>query len=210
MPLDASSGESLDQLSSGDQVAFARLFSQNRGRLKQMLAHRIDPRLKVRVDLSDILQEAYIEAFKRVEHFLANREQSFYIWLRQITLQRLIDVHRQHVHAEKRSLRSEVPLRHAGHRSADSHSWAIQIVSKQVSPSQVAIHHEMVARVERTLECLDPMDREVLVLRHFEELRNGEVAEVLGVSAAAASNRYVRALKRLREALVTDSDVSNN
>lgn len=202
---EAESHEILTRLRQGDQDTFAELFSGHRVRLKQMLSHQIDRRLLVRTDLSDILQEAYIDALKRVEHYLKKPELSFYIWLRQITLQRLIDVHRTHLLAEKRSLKSEVSLNQPYFNSTASHSWAVQIVAHQVSPSQVAMHDEMVARVERTLESMEPMDREVLALRHFEELKNNEVAELLGLSAAAASNRYVRALKRLRETLTSDS-----
>ena len=208
MPETPEHRELLARLGPNDQDAFAELFSIHRKRLKRMLAHRIDARLLVRTDLSDILQEVYIEALKRVEHFLTRPELSFYVWLRQITLQRLIDVHRMHLLADKRSLKSQVSLSQQMLSSSASEAWALQLVASHVSPSQAAIHDEMVARVEATLCAMDPMDREVLVLRHFDELRNNEVAEVLGLSPAAASNRYVRALKRLRNALISDSNFS--
>ena len=196
----------LSRLHDGDQNTFAELFSRYRGRLKLMLAHRIDSRLLRRADLSDILQEVYIDSLNRVHHYLKKPENSFYIWLRQIAMQRLIEVHRQHLLAEKRSLAAEVPLaRHEGNSTA-SHAWAVQLVANQVSPSQVAMHQEMVDRVRETLDRMDPTDREVLALRHFEEMRNSEVAEALGLSEAAASNRYVRALMRLRAALEGDWD----
>ncbi|OYP30418.1 sigma-70 family RNA polymerase sigma factor [Rhodopirellula sp. MGV] len=193
------------RLRAGGQDVFAELFSDHRARLRKLLMHRVDMRLRARTDLSDILQEAYMDAFRRIEHFLKKPELSFYVWLRQITLQRLIDNHRAHLLAEKRSLRTEVSLSQSAYSSRTSHAWALQIVETQLSPSQVVMHDEMVARVERALDSMDQMDREVLVLRHFEELKNNEVAEVLDLSAAAASNRYVRALRRLREVVIPPS-----
>ncbi|MCC9599967.1 sigma-70 family RNA polymerase sigma factor [Stieleria sp. JC731] len=193
------------RLMSGGQDAFAELFSVHRTRLKKLLFHHVDTRLRTRTDLSDILQEAYLDAFRRIEHFLKKPELSFYVWLRQITLQRLIDNHRAHLLAEKRSIKTEISLSQSAYSSKTSHAWALQIVESQLSPSQVVMHDEMVARVERALESMDATDREVLILRHFEELKNNEVAEVLNLSAAAASNRYVRALKRLRDVVLSHS-----
>ena len=196
------------QLRTGDQNTFAELFSVHRNRLKKLLSHRIDARLRARADLSDILQDAYLDALNRLEHFPKKPELSFYVWLRQITLQRLVDVHRAHLLAEKRSIKAEVSLSQSVSGSSASRAWAMQIVADHVSPSQVVMHEEMVLRVERSLQSMDELDREVLALRHFEELKNQEVAEVLGISPAAASNRYVRALKRLRAVVLSQSDSS--
>lgn len=188
-------------ISSRDAGAFAELFTEHRDRLKQMLHYRMDPRLRQRTDLSDVLQESYIDAFQRIEHFERKPGLSFYVWLRQITMQRLIDFHRQHLLAEKRNLRNEVHLNARDFGAATSAAIAKQLVDQMITASQVAIRDEMVEQMEATLEQLDEIDREILALRHFEELRNGEVAEVLGISEAAASNRYMRALTRLRKAL---------
>ena len=178
--------------------SFADLFTQYRPRLKQMLQFRIDPRLRTRTDLSDILQESYIDAFRRLDHFRSKPEMSLYVWLRQITLQRLIDVHRLHLRTDKRNLKNEVRLENQATTSA---AIAAHLVDRMISPSQLAIRHEMVSQTESALEQMDDIDREVLALRHFEELTNGEVAQVLVISEAAASNRYVRALTRLRKDL---------
>ncbi len=183
-----------------DDHVFAEKFTEHRQRLKQMLHFRLDPRLRTRADLSDILQESYIDAYRRRDHYAAKPEMSFYVWLRQITMQRLINVHRQHLLAGKRDVRNEV-RQGEGYNAATSAAIAKQFVDQMVTASQVAIRQEMVEQLEETLENLDEMDREVLTLRHFEELRNSEVAEVLGISDAAASNRYVRALARLRKDL---------
>ena len=186
--------------------AFADRFTEHRPRLKQMLQFRMDPRLRSRADLSDILQEAYIDAFRRLDHYASKPGMSFYVWLRQVTMQRLIDLHRQHLLANKRDVRNEVQFPDDAYHAATSAAIATQMVDLMITPSQVLIRQEMVQQLEATLENLDEMDREVLALRHFEDLRNGEVAEVLGISEAAASNRYVRALGRLQKDLAKIPD----
>lgn len=194
------SKELIAQLEAGDEHAFVDLFSRCRQRLKQMLEFRMDKRLRGREDPSDVLQEVYIDAHQRIRHYLKRPELSFYIWLRQLTTQRLIDIHRRHLLADKRDVKQEISLdgRAVGATSA---SMALQLVAHLTSPSQLAIRAEMLVQVSQTLEDMDPIDREILALRHFEELRNSEVAEVLQLKEAAASNRYIRALTRLRTAL---------
>ncbi|GAB5441319.1 MAG: hypothetical protein Fues2KO_16680 [Fuerstiella sp.] len=168
-------------------------------RLKQMIQFRLDHRLRRRVDASDVLQEVYVDAHQRLRHFLSRENYSFFIWLRHLTEQRLVDVHRQHLAAGKRDVRQEYSLHQKA--SATSASIARHIVAHMASPSQQVMERELMTRIEAGLRSLEQLDQEVLALRHFEELRNGEVAAVLGISEAAASNRYVRALGRLREVL---------
>ena len=184
-----------------DERDFARQFTEHRPRLKQMLQFRMDPRLRVRADLSDVLQEAYIEAYRRLDHYARQPDMSFYLWLRQVTMQRMIDSHRRHLMASKRDARQEVPLASEGYNASTSAAIARHLIDAIVSPSQIAVRQEMLEQLESTLESMDDIDREVLALRHFEELGNGEVAELLGISEGAASNRYVRALSRLRKLL---------
>jgi len=192
--------ELIARLNAGDEHAFVELFSCHRDRLKRMLEFRMDRRLRGREDASDILQEVYIDAHQRMRHYLKRPELSFYIWLRQLTTQRLIDVHRRHLKAEMRDVKQEVSInRH--NAAATSASMAILLVAHLASPSQMAMQAELVTQIEEALDAMEPMDREVLALRHFEELRNSEVAEVLNLKEAAASNRYVRALSRLRDVL---------
>lgn len=190
----------LRQLEDGDAQALVNLFSKYRPRLKQMLLFRMDHRLIAREDASDILQDVYIDAHKRIRHYFKKPETSFYIWLRQLTTQRLIDVHRRHLTAEMRDAKREVSLNRKQFAS-NSTSMAVQLVAQLASPSELVAHAELVVQIEVALESMDELDREILALRHFEELRNSEVAEVLGIKEAAASNRYVRALSRLREVL---------
>jgi RNA polymerase sigma-70 factor (ECF subfamily) len=165
-----------------------------------MIELRLDPRLGARVGASDVLQEAYVDALKRHGHFFERTGVSFYVWLRLIVNQSLIDTHRRHLGAKMRDAGNEQPP--AGHwAAATSVSLARHLVAQMQSPSAVMRQEETLAQVQAALESLEPLDREVLTLRHFEELGNNEVAELLGLQKAAASNRYVRALGRLREAL---------
>lgn len=187
------------KLESGDDHAFADLFSRHRDRLKQMLAFRMDHRLRGREDASDILQDVYIDAYKRIPHYLKRPELSFYIWLRQLTTQRLIDVHRRHLKAEMRDVKQEISI--GRNNAATSASMAKLLVAHLASPSQLAMQAELIDQIGQALDRMDEIDREVLALRHFEELRNSEVAEVLELKEAAASNRYFRALTRLRTVL---------
>ena len=190
----------LARVQAGDDDAFVELFARYRGRLKQLLQFPMDPRLRGREDASDVLQEVYIDAHQRLHHYLKKPELSFYVWLRQVTTQRLIDIHRRHLKAEMRDVKQEVSINRFA-AAATSASMASLLVARLASPSQLVMRAEMIALVEMALEQMDPIDREILALRHFEELRNHEVAEILGLKEAAASNRYVRALTRLRDAL---------
>ena len=192
--------ELLGRVLAGDQEALASLFSRHRERLRRMVELRLDARLRGRVSASDVLQEAYIDALKRLPHFQADPEIPFFIWLRTVTVQRLIQVHRQHLGAKGRDAAREVQLRHGSANEASADRLA-EILGDFTSPSQAALRGESASHLRATLERLDPLDREVLALRHFEELSNHEVAEVLGIHSAAASKRYVRAIERLKQAL---------
>jgi RNA polymerase sigma-70 factor (ECF subfamily) len=188
----------LDRLRSGDQTALAELFARHRDRLRRMVELRLDHRLAGRVSASDVLQEAYIDALKRVEHYFAKPDQPFFGWLRLVVGQRLADVHREHT-AGKRNAARDVGL-HGG-PGADSACLAACLLGNLSSPSHAAERNETFVLLEDALARMDPLDREVLALRHFEELSNTETAELLGIQPAAASKRYVRALARLKQIL---------
>jgi RNA polymerase sigma-70 factor (ECF subfamily) len=188
----------LDRLKAGDKAALADLFDRFRPQLRRMVDLRLDPRLGPRVAPSDVLQEAYVDALGRFEHFFEREGMSFYVWLRLIVNQSLIDLHRRHLGARMRDAGREASLNWA---HATSVSLARHLVAQMETPSAVMRQEEALAQVQGALESLEPLDREILTLRHFEELSNNEVAELLGLQKAAASNRYVRALGRLREVL---------
>jgi RNA polymerase sigma-70 factor, ECF subfamily len=192
--------ELLVRLESDGQRALGAEFSRHRERLRRMVEFRLDVRLRGRVSASDILQEAYIDALKRLPHFQADPTVPFFIWLRTVTVQRLIDVHRQHLGAKARDAGKEVRLRAGDSIEASSDKMAA-IIGDFTSPSQAAHRAETMVHVREAIDRLDPIDREVLALRHFEELSNQEVAALLGIQTAAASKRYVRALERLKEVL---------
>ena len=150
---------------------------------------------------SDVLQEAYLEIAKRFPEYTANPAQPFFLWLRFLTGQKLIDLHRHHLGAKMRDVDQEVSLYRGALPQASSVSLAQQLLGRLTSPSQAAIRAETQLRVQEALNSMDPLDREVLTLRHFEQLTNDETAAVLGLRKSAASNRYVRALKRLKDIL---------
>jgi RNA polymerase sigma-70 factor (ECF subfamily) len=185
----------------GNQEALASLFAHYREQLRRMVQVRLDHRLNGRVSPSDVLQEAYIDALKRVHHYFEKPNMPFLGWLRLVVGQRLVDIHRQHLAADRRKVQQEAALPHAEMSGASSFCLAAQLVGHLTSPSQAAIRKEALAVLEDALNQMEPLDREVLALRHFEELSNNEVAELLGIGKAAASKRYVRALTRLREVM---------
>jgi len=191
----------LDRATAGDQQALAELFGKYRSRLRQMVRLRLDHRLQGRVDPSDVLQEAYLDVSGRAAEYFAQPRIPFFLWLRLLTGQRLVALHRQHLGAQMRSAGMEVSLYRGALPQASSACLAAQLLGKMTSPSLAAIRAEMQIRLQEALNGMDPMDREVLALRHFEELSNSETAAVLGLGKSAASNRYIRALQRLKEIL---------
>jgi RNA polymerase sigma-70 factor (ECF subfamily) len=195
------SSDLLDRVKRGDERALAVLFSNERDRLWRMVQARLDRRLRGRVDPDDSLQEAYLDATRRIGHFANEPTMSFFLRLRLIVGQTLVDVHRRHLEAQRRDAGRDVSIAGRGVPGASSASLAGYLVAHLTSPSQAAIRAEMEAQLGQAIDRLDPIDREVLVLRHFEELTNGEVAEVLGLQVKAASIRYVRAVARLKTIL---------
>jgi RNA polymerase sigma-70 factor (ECF subfamily) len=191
----------LDRLRARDAEALGELFELHRERLWRMLYVRLDRRLSRRVSADDVLQEAFLDVANRIGEYLDGPAVPFYVWLRFLTVQRMQIVQRAHLGAQMRDVSQEVPLAGEGVALASAESMAGQLVGHLTSPSQAAIRRELQERLRAALDAMDPLDREVLALRHFEELGNAEVAVVLGISKDAASKRHVRALVRLREIL---------
>jgi RNA polymerase sigma-70 factor (ECF subfamily) len=186
------------RFSHGDREALAALFSQNRERLWRMVNFRMDRRMLSRLDPDDVLQEAYLAAAQRLVHYRAESSMSPFVWLRMIVMQTLTDAHRRQLGAQMRNAGREVALPGGHNPQTTSASLAAFLVGRCTSPSQALARAEMFDRVEGAIAAMEPLDQEVLALRHFEELTNREVAEVLGIQQKAASIRYVRALKRLK------------
>ena len=195
------SDELIRLAASGDGDARDALMAKHRSRLKRMVRIRIHPRLQRRIDESDVVQEALLDAAGRLDEYVGDQSVSFFLWLRQITTHKLIDLHRRHLGAARRDVRHEVSLHGGWLPSANSASLATQLLGGLTSPSAAAVKAETQQLVQEALSSMDPIDREVLALRHFEQLSNGEAAKVLAISQSACSNRYVRALARLKQLL---------
>ncbi len=192
--------DDLALLRSGGERSLADLFSKYRSRLERMVEFRLDPRLLGRVDPADVVQEAYIEVAHRLGDYLAAPNVTLFVWLRQITWQTLLNIHRRHL-GQKRNAGQDISL-HGVHRTQSASCPLVeQLAGDLTSPSQAAIRNERMALLQQAIESMDQIDREILALRHFEQLSNIEVAQILGIKNTAASNRHVRALKRLREYL---------
>lgn len=184
-------------LEQGRPAVFARLFEHFRPRLRRMVELRLDPRVAGRVDASDVLQDAYLDAERRLAEYVADPRVEIYVWLRAQTWDRLIMLHRRHLGAECRAVSREKPPA----AMASSTVLTRQLVADQTSPSQGAVRAEVCVRVKEAVACLEEEDREVILLRHFEGLTNLETAQSLGLTPSGASMRYGRALARLKDVL---------
>ncbi len=185
----------------GDRDAESELLSRYRNRLRKMVQLRLDRRLCGRVDASDIVQEATLEAARRLPDYAESRPMDFFLWLRTLAGQKLIDAHRHHLGMQKRDADKEVSIYRSAMPEATSTALAAQLLGRLTSPTQAVQRAELQLQVQEALNSLEPVDREVLVLRHFEHLTTGETAHVLGISKSGASKRFVLALKRLKQEL---------
>ncbi len=191
----------LQRVATGDATAVDALLTLHRPKLKKMVRVRLSVRLQGRVDDSDIVQEAFAEVVRRLPEYLKGPKAPFFLWLRQITAQKLIDVHRHHLGAQARDARLEISLHRGRLPMASSVSLAAQLLGRLPSPSHNAVRAEMRLLMQEALGQMGDLDREILSMRHYEELTNQEVAEELGLDKSAASQRYLRALKRLHSLL---------
>jgi RNA polymerase sigma-70 factor (ECF subfamily) len=173
-----------------------------RERLERLIDLRIDPRLRGRIDAADVVQEAYLDVAKRLEGWRADPQMPFFVWVRFLTVQRLVQAHRDHLGAAMRAADREIGLESGVFGpEASAHLVALGLADSTLSPSQHAARDEQAERVRAALERLKPIDRETLALRHFEQLTNQETAAVLGLSESAAAWRYLRAIEHMRAEL---------
>lgn len=198
----------LRRAGAGDRAALGELLALYEPRLRLVIDLRLDRRVQGRLDPSDVLQETFLEAAMRFDDYLRDRPMPVFLWLRFLTVQKVHLLHRQHLGVQARDAGREVSLDQTFLPEASSHILAEQLAAGQSTPSQQAMKAEMQQRLQQALEVMDPLDREVLVLRHFEQLSNVETARVLGVGEAAASRRYTRALGRLKDILAGGMDAS--
>ena len=201
MTSDQSEAARIRQAAAGDPQAWAALLDEHRARLRRMVALRLDRRLQGRIDPSDVIQEAYLEASAGLTQYVERAEMPFFLWLRWLTAMKLNALHRKHLDCQVRDAAREVSIERGAWPQASSAALAAQLLGRQTSASAVALRLERKARLEEGLDALDPLDREVLILRHFEELTNAEAALTLQIRESAASKRYIRALRRLKDIL---------
>ena len=168
-----------------------------------MIKLRLDRRLQGRVDPSDVIQEVYLEVSRQIGDYLRDPAMPFFLWLRFLVAQRLQEQHRRHLGAQARDATREVSLYRGPMPEATSAALAAQLIGRRTSPSQAAIKAELKIRLQEALNSMEDLDREVLALRHFEQLTNAETARVLGIKESTACNRYIRALERLKKILVS-------
>lgn len=185
----------------GDDDCVNRLIERHRAAVLRMVQMRLDQKIRRRVDVSDVVQDVMIDASRRLQEYIANPVMPFHLWLRHIAKDRIIDAHRRHRGSQKRSVDREEGLAVPG---ADDHSTmdlAAHLCDGELTPAAAATQREMAQRVEAAITELGEQDGEIIIMRHYEQLSNQEVSQALGLSEPAASMRYLRAVRRLREML---------
>ena len=185
----------------GDQSALAELFEQYRERLRRMVDLRMDRRVQGRVNASYVLQDAYVDLAAQLKNYANNHQLPFFIWMRRITGQRLAKTHREHLGAAKRNAALEVSLHRGPMPHATSFALASKLIGKATSAEDKLLRAERQMKLQEVLNAMDPDDREVLAMRHFEQLSMAEIAVILEISEGASGMRYLRALRRLKKEL---------
>jgi RNA polymerase sigma-70 factor (ECF subfamily) len=198
--------EALRRGRAGDRKALDSLLDRYRDRLRRMVEMRLDTRLQARLDASDVVQDAYVEVAERLDEYLRDPKLPLFLWLRLVVGERLMKLHRHHLGTQMRDAGREVSLYRGTLPAASSAALAAQLLGKYTSPTQAVLRAERILRLQEALNALEPIDREILSLRHFEELTAGETARVLGIEESAAAKRYFRALKRLKDVLTAMPD----
>ena len=200
--------ELLGAVREGNAEAVNKLIDRHRDAILRLVRMRLDRRIQPRVGVSDVVQDVFIEANRRLQKYLQDPVMPFHLWLRQIAKDRIIDAHRRHRVSKKRSVDREQAAHLPGDMDHSSMALANQLVDGEVTPMAAATQRELAARVEQTIGELPEQDRDILLMRHYEFLSNQEVAEALGLSQPAASMRYLRAIRRMRELLIVEEEDS--
>jgi RNA polymerase sigma-70 factor, ECF subfamily len=191
----------IERIRAGDRLALGELFQRHRDRLRRMVELRMDARLHGRIDASDVLQDGFLDLEKRVASYLNDPRLPVFLWLRMVVSDRLAQVHRQNLGTRMRDVSHEVSLYRDPLPQASSAALASMLLGRMTSPSNAAIRAEQILQVQEAINSLEPLDREVVALRHFEQLSRAETAVVLGITEEAGAKRYIRALKKLKSIL---------
>ncbi|MCG8650395.1 MAG: sigma-70 family RNA polymerase sigma factor [Pirellulales bacterium] len=190
----------------GDTSALAKIFDMHRNRLYRMITMRLDPRLRSRLNPSDVLQESFFDASRRLHEYAQDPKFSAYFWLRNIVSHRLHKLHRHHLDAQLRDAKREISL-DENLPGASKVYLAEQLAASSASVDRQLVQAEVQSRVERALDEMEEKDREVIALRHFEELSTEETAAVLGLTRSGVLKRYTRVLRKLRDAIGSDIEL---
>lgn len=193
--------ELLQNARDGDDVAVNNLLDRHRNALRRLVQMRLDRKIQRRVDVSDVVQDVLIEANRRLQDYLADPKMTFHLWLRQIARDRIIDAHRRHRVSAKRSVDREQPMAIPQGMDKSTIQLVGQICDPELTPAAAATQREMTLKVEDAISQLADVDCEIIIMRHYEQLTNQEIAEALELTEPAASMRYLRAVRRLREIL---------
>jgi RNA polymerase sigma-70 factor (ECF subfamily) len=178
------------------------LLGEFRAPLRRMISQRLDPALARRVDASDIVQDVLLEANGRLQDYLKNPVMPFHLWIRHLAQDRIIDTHRRHREAQRRSIDREQPIHRPAWADESSTSFVAALVDTEATPATGAIQAELVRKLNAAIDTLPDDDREIILLRHQEAQSNQETAIALNLTEAAASMRYLRAVRRLKAALL--------
>ena len=189
----------LEQARQGDEDAINSLIDRHRNALRHLVRMRLDRKIQRRVDVRDVVQDVLIEANRRLKTYLENPVMPFHLWVRHIARDRIIDAHRRHRGSAKRSVDKEQPMVIPGGFDQSSIILAAQLVDREKTPAASIMEKELAKRVEEAITDLDDLDAEVIVMRHYEQLTNQEIAQALDLTEPAASMRYLRAVRRLRD-----------
>ena len=190
-----------ERIDNADPKQFSVLFAHHRERLLRLITLRLDHRVHGRIDPSDVIQDAYVEACQRIEEYHREPTVPFFVWLRFLTVQKLGQVHRRELGTQARDARREISIDRGRGPGASSAILAAELVGTLTGPGEAALRSDRKLRLQEALDLVREEDREVLALRHFEQLSNSEIAHVLGITESAACRRYVRALQRLKTTL---------
>lgn len=200
--MDASESDALlERAADGDQRSWTALLSLHSKRISTMVILRLDPRLAGRVDVDDVLQETFLEAWRSLSRYLSGPQLPFYVWLRGIAGNKLLELHRRHLGVQMRDARRDVSLHRSPTLETTTDALAGLLIGDLTPPEKAAMRAELRRQLQEAIDRLEPLDREVLALRHFEQLTPVETAQILGIEPKAAGMRYVRALRRLKSVL---------
>ena len=205
-PSDDQTDTLLDGARAGDSDAVNKLLEKHRRSVRRLVEMRLDRKVQQRVDVSDVVQDVLVEASGRLQKYLDDPVMAFHLWIRQIAWDRIIDTYRRHRVSAKRNMDREQPIAVPSGSNQSSMELAVQLRDPGLTPATAATQREITEQVEAVIELLNEQDREIILMRHYEHLSNLEIAEVLKLNPPAASMRYLRALRHLRQ-LLTENHV---